>query len=145
YAAPEVGPVFQRARALCERVGQAPQLFALMLGIWEWHTVRGDLRLCLDLAADGMEFGHRLNDPGMLMEALFMSAETMLYRGDFAAARDRFATAVAKYDDRERTKNWAAHTGHNAGVTCRSNLAVTLWHLGYPGQALQANREMHQL
>ena len=64
---------------------------------------------------------------------------------DFAGARDCFATAVAEYDDRERTKFWAAHTGHNAGVTHRSNLAVSLWHLGYPDQALEVNREMRQL
>ena len=89
YAAPEVGPVFRRARELCERVGQPEQLFALMLGIWEWHTVRADLRLCVDLAAEGMEFAGRLKDPGISMEALFMSAETMLYRADFAGARDR--------------------------------------------------------
>jgi serine/threonine protein kinase/predicted ATPase len=145
YAAPEVGPVFRRARELCERVGQAPQLFALLLGIWEWHTVRADLRLCMDLAAEGMEFARRHNDPGMMMEALFMAGETRLYRADFSAARDRFATAVAEYDDRARTKFWADHTSHNAGVTCRSNLAVSLWHLGYPDQALKVNREMCQL
>src|SRR5262249_56491732 len=116
YAAPEVDPVFRRARALCERVGTPHQLFALMLGIWEWHGVRSDLRLCMDFAAEGMDFARRLNDPGMLMEALFMSGCNMLYRGDFVAACDRFATAVAEYDDREHTRNWAAHTGHDAGV-----------------------------
>jgi class 3 adenylate cyclase/predicted ATPase len=145
YAAPEVGPVFQRARELCERVGQPTQLFAIILGIWEWHTVRGNLQLCTDLATEGMEFAGRLNDPGILMEALFMLGETMLYRGDFADARDSFATAVAEHDDRERTKFWAAHTSHNAGVTCRSNLAMSLWHLGYADQALKINREMRQL
>jgi class 3 adenylate cyclase/tetratricopeptide (TPR) repeat protein len=145
YAAPEVGPVFRRARELCERVGQPPQLFALMLGTWEWHTVRGDLRLCTELAAEGMELAARLEDPGMLMEALFMAGETMLYRGDFADARDCFASAVADYDDRERTKLWAAHTSHNAGITHRANLAVSLWHLGYPDQAVEANRQMLDL
>ncbi len=145
YAAPEVGPVFRRARELCERIGQPHALFALMLGIWEWHTVRGDLRLCAELAAEGMEFADRQNDPGIMMEALFMSAETMLYRADFAGARDRFAIAVARFDDRERTRSWAVHTGHNAGITHRSNLAVSLWHLGYPDQALETNREMRQL
>ena len=74
-----------------------------------------------------------------------MAGETMLYRADFAGARDSFATAVAEYDDRERTKFWAAHTSHNAGVTIRCNLAVSLWHLGYPDQALKVNREMCQL
>ena len=145
YAAPEVGPVFRRARELCERVGQQHQLFALMLGNWEWHTVRGDLRLCMELAAEGMELASRLNDAGIMMEALFMSGETMLYQADFAGARDCFATAVAQFEDRERTKFWAAHTGHNASVTHRSNLAVSLWHLGFPDQAMEANREMNQL
>ncbi|HTU19450.1 MAG TPA: protein kinase [Gemmataceae bacterium] len=145
YAAPEVGPAFHRAHALCERVGQAPQMFALILGIWEWHTVRAELQLCMDLAAEGMEFAKQHNDPGMMMEALFMAGTTLLYRADFSAARDRFATAVAEYDDRARTKFWADHTSHNAGVTCRSGLAVSLWHLGYPDQALKINREMCQL
>jgi serine/threonine protein kinase/predicted ATPase len=142
YAAPEVGPVFERARQLCARVGQPPQLFAIILGIWEWHTVRGELRLCVELAKEGMEFAGRLKDPGITMEALFMAAETMLYRADFADGRDHFARAVTEYDDRERTRFWAAHTSHNAGVTCRANLAICLWHLGYPDQALAANREM---
>ncbi len=145
YAAPEIGPVFQRARELCQRVGQPLQLFAIILGTWEWHTVRGDLRLCMDLAAQGMEFAEQLNNPGVTMEALFMAGETMLYRADFTSARDHLAAAVADFDDRERTKFWAVHTGHDAGVTCRSNLAISLWHLGYPEQALQVNREMLQL
>ena len=61
-----------------------PQLFGIMLGQWEWHLVRGDLRPCVGLAADGMALAERLNDPGMLMEALFMPGATMLYRAQFA-------------------------------------------------------------
>src|SRR5262249_47586449 len=82
---------------------------------------------------------------GMLVEALSISGPNLLYRGDSAAARACFATAVAEYDDREHPRNWAAHTGHDAGVTCRSNLSVCLWHLGYPDQALLANREVVEL
>ena len=50
YAAPEVGPILERARELCERTEQAPQLFGTMLGTWEWRLVRGDIRQCVDLA-----------------------------------------------------------------------------------------------
>jgi predicted ATPase len=67
YAAPEVGPVFRRARELCQRAGQPLQLFAILLGIWEWHTVRGELCRCTELAAEGMEFAGQLNDPGLVM------------------------------------------------------------------------------
>ena len=145
YAAPEVGPILLRARELCQRIGDEPQLFGIMLGKWEWHLVRGDLRPCVGLAADGMALAERLNDPGMLMEALFMPGATMFYRAQFAEARACYEKAVAAYDDRERTRFWTAHTGHNAGVTHRCYLALALWHLGYPDQALRLDRETHEL
>ena len=98
-----------------------------------------------DLAADGMALAERLNDPGMLMEALFMPGATMFYRAQFADARVCYEKALAAYDDRERTRFWTDHTGHNAGVTHRCYLALALWHLGYPDQALKLDRETHEL
>jgi class 3 adenylate cyclase/tetratricopeptide (TPR) repeat protein len=145
YAAPEVGPTLLRARELCQQGDDHQQLFGIMLGMWEWRIVRGDLRLCVDLAADGMALAQRVGDPGFLMEALFMPGVTMFYRAEFAGARDCHETALANYDDRERTKFWTGYTGHNAGVTHRCYLALDLWHLGYPDQALQVDREMRTL
>jgi class 3 adenylate cyclase/predicted ATPase len=145
YGAPEIGPVFGRARVLCERIGQSPQLVAILVGIWEWHFVRGEMRLCMELVAEAMELVRPLNDPGGMMEVSYIAGQTMLYRGDFAGARDCFAAALAEFDDRDRIGSWAAMTSHNAGVNIRCNLAVALWHLGYPDQALKANREAGQL
>jgi class 3 adenylate cyclase len=62
YAAPEVGPVLVRARALCQRIGAPQQLFGVMLGMWEWRLVRGDVGQCVDLAAEGMALAERAND-----------------------------------------------------------------------------------
>jgi serine/threonine protein kinase/predicted ATPase len=145
YAAPEAGPILARARELCRRIGDTRQQFGIMLGMWEWHIVRGDLRVCADQAADGMALAEGLRDPGMLMEALFMPGVTMFYCGQFADARAFYESALAAYDDRERTKFWTAYTGHDAGVTHRCYLALTLWHLGYPDQALTLARETCEL
>ena len=38
-----------------------------------------------------------------------------------------------------------AYTGHNASVTHRCYLALALWHLGYPDQALRLDRETQEL
>src|SRR5205823_11749104 len=65
YAAPEVGPILSRAGELCQRIGDETRLFGIMLGRWEWHLVRGDLRPCVGRAADGMALAERLGDPGM--------------------------------------------------------------------------------
>jgi class 3 adenylate cyclase/predicted ATPase len=145
YAAPEVGPTLLRARELCQRIDDPQQLFGVMLGTWEWRLVRGDLRLCVGLAADGMALAERLDDPGVTMEALFMPGVTMFYRAEFAGARACHEKAVAAFDDRGRTKFWAAYTGHNAGVTHRCYLALALWHLGFPDQALRVDRESREL
>jgi serine phosphatase RsbU (regulator of sigma subunit) len=142
YAAAEVGPVFNRARVLCEQLGQTPQRFAMMWGHFAFHVVRGDFRLCADLAEEAMEFGERLKDPGMLMEALFLRGLTMLYRGDFPGAQESCARSIADYDDRARTAYWAALIGEDAGVTNRCYLALAWWHLGYADRALELNREM---
>jgi serine/threonine protein kinase/tetratricopeptide (TPR) repeat protein len=145
YAAPEVGPILLRARELCQRIDDPQQLFGIMLGMWEWRIVRADLRLCVDLAADGMALAERRKDAGMMMEALFMPGVTMFYRAEFAGARACHEKALAAFDDRERTKFWTDYTGHDAGVTHRCYLALVLWHLGYPDQALQMDREACEL
>jgi predicted ATPase/energy-coupling factor transporter ATP-binding protein EcfA2 len=141
YADPEVGPVFDRARALCERLGETPQRFAMMWGNYAFHVVRGDFRLCADLAEEAIEFGERLHDPGILMEAFFLRGLAMLYRGDFSGAHKWCDLSIAKYDDRARTAYWSTLIGEDAGVTNRCYLALSLWHIGYPERALQLSRE----
>jgi tetratricopeptide (TPR) repeat protein len=145
YAAPQVGPVFLRARELCNRIGQPAQRVAAMWGVWVWHAVRGEFRLCMGLATESMEFAERVDDPGMKMEALFQLGWTMLFRADFVGAREHFGKAIAGPDDPERTKKWASVTGQNSGVAHRSFLSLTLWHLGCPDQALKVNREVCEL
>jgi class 3 adenylate cyclase/tetratricopeptide (TPR) repeat protein len=145
YAAPEVGPLLHRAGELCWGIGDDRQLLGIMLGLWEWHIVCGDLTLCVDLAAEGMRLAERLDDPGVWMEALFMPGVTHYYRGEFAKARACFEKALASYDNRERTKAWVAYTGHNASVTHRCYLALTLWHLGFAEQAMEMDRESREL
>ena len=145
YAAPEVGPIFQRARALAELGGKTPQTFAMMRGHFAYHIVRGEFRLCTDLAAQAMQFATELGDPGILMEALFLEGLTRLYRGNFAGAHASCARALDKYDDRERTAFWATRTGEDSGVTHRCYLALAAWHLGTPDRALALNREARDL
>ena len=44
WAAPEVERVFTRARELCERLGDPPELFPALLGLWSVYYLRGELR-----------------------------------------------------------------------------------------------------
>jgi predicted ATPase len=70
---------------------------------------------------------------------------TLFYRGDFVGALGQYEKALSHYDDRERTRLWASRVGEDAGVTHRCYLALALWHLGYPDQALRASQETRKL
>src|SRR6185437_3235573 len=39
YAAPEVGPIFQRAREICATVGEPQQQFGMVFGNFAWRIV----------------------------------------------------------------------------------------------------------
>ncbi|HEY8276736.1 MAG TPA: adenylate/guanylate cyclase domain-containing protein [Methyloceanibacter sp.] len=145
YAAPEVGPVFHRARELCEKIGEPEQHFAVLFGNFAWRVVRGEMDLSMTLAREAMAIAERSNDPGIWMEALFLLGVTLYYRGDFSGAFAQYQTALSRFEDRERTRLWAARVGEDASVTHRCYLALTLWHLGYPEQALKVNAEMIEL
>ena len=145
YAAPEVGPAFVRARELCERIGQPPQLFAVVWGNFAWRVVRGEMGLSMDLAREAIDLAKRFDDPGIWMEALFLLGVTLFYRGDFVGAVAQYEKALSRYDDRERTRLWASRVGEDAGVTHRCYLALALWHLGYPEQALRVSQQTRKL
>src|SRR5262249_27876556 len=145
YAAPEVGPVFRRARELCERVEEPEQRFAIMRGDWAYHMARGDFRLCTDQSAEAMELAERANDPGLLMEALWLPGAPRLHRADFIGARDFFDRALTNYEDRARCEYWRRYTGEDVGVSCRGNYSITLWHLGFPDQAHKVSRDAREL
>jgi serine phosphatase RsbU (regulator of sigma subunit) len=141
YASPEVGPIFERARILSERVGNPTQEFVTIRGQFAFHIVRGELPICTELAGQAMRLAEKNGDPGLLMEALFLQGLTMLYSGNFAGARECCATALLKYDDRERTAFWAAQTGEDSGVTHRCYLALAHWYLGFPDRAQALGKE----
>jgi len=145
YADPEVGPILSRAHALCERVGETPQVFAIMWGNFAYHIVRGDFRRCAALAEEAIAFAERLDEPGILMEALFLRGITCLYRGDFNSARNSCADVIARFDDRLRTASLAKLIGEDPGITCRCYLALALWHLGFADQALELSRQTVEL
>ncbi|HEX6565015.1 MAG TPA: SpoIIE family protein phosphatase, partial [Chthoniobacterales bacterium] len=145
YADPEVGPILSRAHALCERVGETPQVFAVMWGNFAYHIVRGDFRMCAALAEEAIAFAERLDEPGILMEALFLRGITCLYRGDFNSARNICADVIARFDDRHRTASLAKLIGEDPGITCRCYLALALWHTGFADQALELSRQTVEL
>jgi predicted ATPase len=79
------------------------------------------------------------------MYARYALGNTLSYMGELLLAREHLEMAISLYD-RERHRPLAfLYAGIDAGVACLSIAAWTLWHLGYPDQALKRSNEALEL
>jgi predicted ATPase len=137
YAAPEAEHIYDRARALCERLEETPSLFRVLWGLWMFYLVRPDLAKARGLAERLLALAQ---DQAQLLQAREALVVTFLHLGDPGAARDHMEQAIALYDP-ERHGSLTDLYGQDPAVTCLAFGAVALWLLGYPDQAVARSRE----
>ena len=140
HAAPEVAATYARARELCQQLGDAPQLFAALLGLRRYYQHRGELSAAHELGEELLCLAERCKDSGLLVRAHMMLAEVLWWLGEFARARAHAEQGIALYDPQQHRVQ-VFHYGNDPGVCCRSFAALDLWVLGYPDQAQQRSEE----
>jgi len=97
-AAPEVERVYTRARELCERLGDPPELFPVLWGLWVMHMVRGELRTAYELAERLLRRAQSAHDPALLLYAHDALGQTSYWMGEFPPAREHLENATTLYD-----------------------------------------------
>ena len=140
YAAPEVEVTYGRARELCDQVGETPQLFRVLWGLWAFYLVRTDLSAAGDLAQRCLRLADNARDPALQLEAHRNLGATLLWHGELAAARSHLVQALTLYG-REQHGSHAFVFGQDPGVASLSYQAMTLWSLGDVDDALVASQE----
>src|SRR6266851_1803215 len=89
-AAPEVEQAYTRARELCERVGDPPELFPALFGLWSMNVVRSELRRAYELAEQLLQRAQGTQDPVLLLYAHLALGETSYWLGYLLPAREHF-------------------------------------------------------
>ena len=134
-AAPEVEDAYTRARALCQQVGETPELAPVLLGLWRYYNARVQLDTARELGETLLRLAQRADDPALTVVAHHALGITEFCLGALPAARQHLEEAIAHYTpDQRRTPVF--RIGQDPGVGCRAYAAQTLWVLGYPDQAL---------
>ena len=140
HGAPEVGRTYARARALCQQVDDPRQLSATLAGLRRFYLVRGELQTAREIGEQLLRLAQRQHDTALLLWGHFGLGAPLYHLGELAAARVHLEQGIALYDPVQH-RVLAFHYGADLGVICRSWAAMVLWHLGYPEQSLQRNRE----
>ncbi len=140
FAAPEVGTVYARALALCQQVGETPQLFPVLAGLRTFYTGRGELQTGRELGEQLLRLAQSVQDPALLVEAHVALGLPLFLLGELGSAREHFEQAIALYDLRQQ-RAVRHRYGPDMGVIAFASLAQVLWMLGYPDQARESSRE----
>jgi len=141
YGAPEVKAAYSRARELSQRGGNPAQVFPTLLGLWRSSVVESRLRTSRELAEQLLELGQRAEEPSLLAVAHSTLGLTLTLLGEWATARLHLETGRDLYNADHRHSYVYVFGAHDPGVARLAYLGRTLWHLGYPQQALMASQD----
>jgi predicted ATPase len=98
YAAPEVLQAYARARELCQQVGETPQIFQVLRGLWNFYLIRMELQTARELGEQLLTLAQHVGDQALLLEAHSALGNTLNYLGEFATSQVHFAQGIALYD-----------------------------------------------
>ncbi len=134
-AAPEVEQAYTQAYALCQQVGEPPELVPVLFGLWRFYIVRPQFHMTRELGDTLLRLAQQAHDPVLAVVAHYALGVTWLFLGALPAARLHLDEGSARYTADQRRAP-VFRIGGDPGVTSRSFAAWTLWLLGYPAQAL---------
>jgi predicted ATPase len=140
YAAPEVAQPYIRAQHLCEHLGNPPQLFSILRGLWSYYNVRAEYQTAHALGEQLLDFAQHAQDSAMLLEAHRALGSTLFLTREPASGHAHFTQGIALYNPQQLRASTFLY-GDDSGVICHSFSACTLWYLGSPDQGLTRSHE----
>jgi predicted ATPase/DNA-binding winged helix-turn-helix (wHTH) protein len=140
YAAPEVEQIYARAQELCRLTDDSPQLFRALWGSRRFYFMQGTLPTARALGAQLLALAQKTQNSAFLLEANEALGATLMFQGDFVAAREHEERGI-KYYDPQQHHSLAFLYGQDPGVRCLAYAAWIDWFLGYPDQARKRTAE----
>jgi predicted ATPase len=140
FAAPGMEKIYTRAHELCRQIGETPQLFPVLWGLWEFYLTQTKFQTARELGEQCLTLAQRVQEPGLLVPAYSALGMTLYWLGEFAPSREYVEQGIALYDPQQHGSHTLLYA-YDPGVACLFYAAWDLWHLGYPDQALKRSHE----
>jgi len=135
WAAPELEPVFIRARQLCHELADPPELVPVLWALTLFYAIRGNLKEYRERAEEVMRMAEQSGNPAFLMGAHHLLGVNGEFMGDPVESRRLLERGSELHVPVEHMK-YTEMYGLDPGMIARAMLSRPLWILGYPDRAL---------
>ncbi len=135
YAAPEVEHCYHQARALCQQIGAAPQIFPVLNGLRSYYFLRAEYETACELADQLLVIAQREGEPTLLGQAYLALGINVGWLGEFNAAAAYLEQSLETPEPQPSPASAFSYR-RAPRIAGLSFSALTLWHLGYPDRAL---------
>jgi predicted ATPase/class 3 adenylate cyclase len=136
HGAAEVVHTYNRARELCEHIGDTQRLSRVLAGLCAYYTARGPYTTAYEMAERALELAEQREESRLLLRARTNLGVNAFLLGRFTTARAHLEEGIALAASHPPGESPA----QDFGVTCHAYSALTLFSLGYPDQALARSR-----
>jgi class 3 adenylate cyclase/predicted ATPase len=130
-----VAAAHTRARELCGVLGNQPQHFWALQGLWNFYAGRGELRTAHELAEQMLALAQHTGDTLLLALAHYSLGITMHFLGASARARVYLEQGFALHDPTQHQAPTRLHDAQHWHVVGRSYMIYLMWVQGFPQQA----------
>jgi len=140
YTVPQVEAAFDRARALCDELGDSYQLFFVLLGLWQLYVARQELPRASATAERLSALAVSQHNRYFAIEAHVAHIVTLFTRGEFEEVLAHANQSIA-LENSEEQRGHVLSAGYDGRVISLTGASWALWTLGFPDQALKRMEE----
>ncbi|MDH3601315.1 MAG: AAA family ATPase, partial [Candidatus Tectomicrobia bacterium] len=136
FAATEVEQAYEQAWRRCQQLGEAPQLFPVLVGLCLFYVVRAEFQRSQELAEQVLAFAEGSADSDHLTVAHYLVGAIAFFRGDFQNCQTHTMQGIYQYNSQHQAA-LVSLSNQDPGVGCYLYLALALQLLGFADQATQ--------
>ena len=135
YASAETREAFSRARTLCQKLGNIPEYFQALFGLWGHSWMSGKNDDALRMADEFLSRSQALSDPVLPIVAHRVMGSTLLTVGDFQSSANHFEETIKLSHSKGKQPLYNLYMVEPQ-VASLLLLSWDMWFLGYPDQSL---------
>ena len=140
YASEDVEATWMRAQQLCATVGDVPQQFPALFGLWMYECVRANHRSALELSANVLRRAEAVQSDDLLIEAHLAMGISNFFLGNFDDALKHFERVGTMYDP-QRHGGHRFQFGQDPSTVALNYLSWIYWLRGDSRRALDTSRQ----